>query len=60
MVSYHERVEAHGNKAVDYMLRHFLELLQLLRKVILQDAAVLYSNYPDFPIWGYAPFDTRT
>jgi hypothetical protein len=58
MVSYDERVEAHGNKAVDYMLRHFLELLQLLRRVILQDAAVLYSKYPNYPIWDYPPFDS--
>ena len=59
MVSYDERVEAHsGNKAVDYMLRHFLELLKLLRKVILQDAAVLYSKYPNFPIWDFAPFNS--
>ena len=50
MVSYDERV--------DYMLRHFLELLQLLRRVILQDAAVLYSKYPNFPIWDFPPFDS--
>jgi len=58
MRSYDERVEAHGKRAVDYMLRHFLQLLELLRKVILQDAAVLYSKYPNCAIWTFPPFNT--
>jgi hypothetical protein len=57
--SYAKRVDEHGQKATDYALKNFLEVLQWFRTVILQDAAVLFSKYPNFPLWTYAPFNTH-
>ena len=42
----------------DIALRHFLELLVWLRRVLLQDAALLFGLYPTAPIFKYAPFCT--
>jgi Centromere DNA-binding protein complex CBF3 subunit, domain 2 len=40
----------------DIALKQFLKLLQWLRVVLVQDAAVLYSRYPTCPIFHFAPF----
>jgi Centromere DNA-binding protein complex CBF3 subunit, domain 2 len=40
----------------DIALKQFLKLLQWLRVVLVQDAAVLYSRYPTCPIFRFAPF----
>jgi len=52
------RVEKHGLKAIDYALRHFLDTLIILRTILLQDAAVLYSKHPECSIWNFKPFNT--
>jgi len=46
--------------AKDEALSYFLGLLKYLRKVLIQDAAVLCSVYPNLPIFRFAPFDTET
>ena len=52
------RVEKHGIHGRDNSLVLFLNLLIFLRKVLLQDAAVLFSRYPDFPLFKYPPFNS--
>ena len=42
----------------DVALQHFLHLLVWLRVVLLQDAAILYTKYPDANIFTYPPFNT--
>ncbi|KAK6974833.1 hypothetical protein R3P38DRAFT_3479541 [Favolaschia claudopus] len=44
--------------ARDIALRQFFKLLVWFRTVILQDAALLYKQYPDAPLFKYAPFST--
>ena len=39
-------------------LHQFLRLLQWLRRVLLQDAALLYSDYPNCPLFRFPPFST--
>lgn len=40
----------------DIALRNFLELLKWLRVVLVQDCALLYAQYPQCPIFRFAPF----
>ncbi len=47
-----------GRKADDPRLLHLLNLLIFFRNVILQDAAILYSKYPNCPLFDYHPFTT--
>ena len=54
-----EHIVRFGKVAKDEALFYFLELLKYLRKVLLQDAAVLSSIYPGLPIFRSAPFDTE-
>ena len=44
--------------AHDFALKHFLELLQWFRLVLLQDAAVLSTSYHGLSILHYPPFNT--
>ncbi|PPQ83383.1 hypothetical protein CVT24_006465, partial [Panaeolus cyanescens] len=46
------------SRAEDGVLGHFLNMLVFLRCIILQDAAVLFQQFPDAPIWKYAPFNS--
>jgi hypothetical protein len=43
----------------DIALRQFLKLLLWLRVVLLQDAAVLYMQYPHCRIFSFRPFNTK-
>ncbi|KAF5385999.1 hypothetical protein D9615_002501 [Tricholomella constricta] len=52
-----ERIRILGNVATDVTLRSFLNFLQILRRIILQDAAVLFVKFPDCPLWRQAPFN---
>jgi Centromere DNA-binding protein complex CBF3 subunit, domain 2 len=44
----------------DMALKQFLRLLIWLRKVLLQDAAVLFTQDPTFPIFRYSIFQSTT
>jgi hypothetical protein len=52
------RVQQIGRRANDYALRNFLLLLVWFRRVLLQDAAVIYHSHPSCQIFGFAPFNT--
>ncbi|RDB27704.1 hypothetical protein Hypma_003308 [Hypsizygus marmoreus] len=52
------RHKAIGRPATDVALSRFLRLLQQLRRVILQDAAALSSDYPSCSIFKFPPFNT--
>jgi len=52
------RVQQIGRRANDYTLRNFLLLLVWFRRVLLQDAAVIYHSHPSCQIFGFAPFNT--
>jgi hypothetical protein len=54
------RFRQDGHKSNDMALRNFLRLLIDFRLVILQDAAVLYSRYPDISLFKFEPFNTPT
>lgn len=45
-------------RAKDIALKSFLGLLLWLRRVLLQDCAVLYSQYPNCAMFRFAPFNT--
>ncbi|KAF7324058.1 hypothetical protein MKEN_00628200 [Mycena kentingensis (nom. inval.)] len=45
--------------ARDIALRNFLTTLVWFRTVIVQDAALLYANYPSLPIFAWAPFNSN-
>jgi hypothetical protein len=55
--AYATRLDKHGRKATDYALKHFLDVLEWFRTVILQDTAVLFSKYPKCTLWTHAPFN---
>ena len=42
----------------DIALVSFFELLHWFRRVLLQDAALLYVKNPQFHLWRYAPFSS--
>jgi Centromere DNA-binding protein complex CBF3 subunit, domain 2 len=46
--------------ARDFALKHFLALLKWLRRVLLQDAAVLSSSYGSLSFLTFPPFNTAT
>ena len=52
--------QSSGVKSSDIALKQFLLLLVWLRRVLLQDCAVLYSKYPSCGMFCYAPFNTPT
>ncbi|PPR07312.1 hypothetical protein CVT24_007513, partial [Panaeolus cyanescens] len=56
--AYNARLSAEGSKAQDESLRCLLELLIYLRRVLLQDAAILFQEFPDAPIFSFFPFNT--
>ncbi|KAF9042549.1 hypothetical protein BDZ89DRAFT_1128464 [Hymenopellis radicata] len=47
-----------GRLANDPALDGFLDLLLELRRVLLQDGAVLYSQFPGAPLFTHFPFNT--
>ncbi|KAK7056117.1 hypothetical protein R3P38DRAFT_1377096 [Favolaschia claudopus] len=53
-----EEREKENPFARDIALRQFFKLLVWFRTVILQDAALIYKQYPDAPLFKYAPFNT--
>ena len=53
-----ERRQSIGKNGEDYALKHFLHLLIRFRRIILQDAAVLFSKYPESPFFNFAPFNS--
>ncbi|KAF5370934.1 hypothetical protein D9615_009780 [Tricholomella constricta] len=57
LVALDEHIRILGNIATDVTLRSFLNFLQILRRIILQDAAVLFAEFPDCPLWRQAPFN---
>ena len=54
-----DRIVRFGKIAKDEALIYFLNLLKYLRRVLMQDAAVLCSAYSDLPIFRFPPFDTQ-
>ncbi|KAJ3741059.1 hypothetical protein EV360DRAFT_76778 [Lentinula raphanica] len=52
------RRDQHGKRAEDYALIQFLKLLLFLRRVLLQDAAILFTDFPNSFIFSIAPFDS--
>ena len=52
------RREAHGALADDYALKGFLDFLIRARRILLQDAAVLFMTHPDCGFFKYAPFNS--
>ncbi|KAJ7579964.1 hypothetical protein C8J56DRAFT_1058264 [Mycena floridula] len=54
-----DRIAKIGQKAQDFALRSFLELLKQLRHIILQDMAVLYSSHPELSLFNFAPFNNN-
>ncbi|KJA13263.1 hypothetical protein HYPSUDRAFT_59993 [Hypholoma sublateritium FD-334 SS-4] len=54
------RAEGNGIHGRDNSLVLFLDLLIFLRKVLLQDAAVLFSSYPNCPVFKYPPFNSTS
>ncbi|KAF4609718.1 hypothetical protein D9613_011981 [Agrocybe pediades] len=54
-----QRIDEYGlSRAKDNTLTSFLSLLLFLRRVLLQDSAVLYSKHPELSIFQVAPFNT--
>jgi hypothetical protein len=51
--------EATNQYSTDISARKFLELLQYLRRVLLQDLALLHNNFPDSPLFSAPPFNTQ-
>ncbi|PPQ87750.1 hypothetical protein CVT24_003818, partial [Panaeolus cyanescens] len=47
------------NAGQDEALCYLLNLLRRLRTVLLQDAAVLYSEHPEAPIFKFSPFNSN-
>ena len=45
-----------GHAGRDIALKGFLRLLVWLRRVLIQDAAVLFTKDPTCPIFGFPPF----
>jgi len=58
-VALKERIACIGRVAKDEALFYFLALLKYLRKVLLQDAGVLFSKYPSIPLFQFPPFDSE-
>jgi hypothetical protein len=56
--AYEERYKARGKAGQDHALTSFLSLLVSFRRILLQDAAILYTCHPNFPIFQYPPFST--
>lgn len=54
-----QRVATH-NASKDIALEHFLDALKWLRRVLLQDCAVLHAICPESLIFRYAPLDSPT
>ncbi|KAF5312044.1 hypothetical protein D9619_002517 [Psilocybe cf. subviscida] len=54
-----ERIQKHGNNGRDNALKLLLEVLSLFRRVIIQDAAVLFASYPSCPLFTYPPFNSQ-
>jgi hypothetical protein len=54
-----EARSAANPNARDFALQHFLALLKWLRRVLLQDVAVL-STHGSIPLFAFAPFNTAT
>ena len=52
--------QASSSKSVDIALKQFLRLLIWLRRVLLQDCAILFSKYPSCPMFRYPPFNSPT
>lgn len=53
------RIQKHGRNGRDNALKLFLEVLVFLRRVAIQDAAVLFASYPNSPLFTYAPFNSQ-
>ena len=51
-----ERERSHGRPGRDIALKGFLRLLKWFRRVLLQDAAVLFTLQPSCAIFGFSPF----
>ncbi|KAL1741352.1 hypothetical protein HDZ31DRAFT_67027 [Schizophyllum fasciatum] len=49
-----------GKQADDYALKGFLDFLVRARRILLQDAAILFVEHPECDFFNYAPFDNST
>jgi Centromere DNA-binding protein complex CBF3 subunit, domain 2 len=52
--------QASSLKSVDIAFKQFLQLLIWLRQVLIQDAAILFLQYPTCPMFRYPSFNTPT
>lgn len=46
-----------GKKADNFALAQFLDLLIVFRRILLQDSAILFVQYPEWSMWNYTPFN---
>lgn len=51
------RCQELGKRADDFALAQFLDLLIVFRRILLQDSAILFVQYPEWPMWNYLPFN---
>lgn len=54
-----ERWRRFGRRGEDFALDQFLLLLLVLRRVLLQDSAVIYTMNPMLQVFQYPPFNTE-
>ncbi|KAH9178186.1 hypothetical protein EDB89DRAFT_1151070 [Lactarius sanguifluus] len=52
-----QRQAASGSQSADIALKQFLRLLVWLRRVLLQDCAILFAKYPSCAMFRYPPFN---
>lgn len=50
------RRETFGAEADDYALKGFLDFLIRARRILLQDAAILFNQHPTCSFFAYPPF----
>jgi hypothetical protein len=51
--------QASSSKSADIALKQFLRLLVWLRRVLLQDCAILLAKYPSCVMFRYPPFNSH-
>ncbi|KAF9063616.1 hypothetical protein BDP27DRAFT_1367866 [Rhodocollybia butyracea] len=58
MKVFENRRKDFGKRAEDYSLDQFLNLLVYLRSVLLQDAALIFAEFPACHVFTFAPFNS--
>lgn len=52
--------QASSSKSADIALKQFLRLLVWLRRILLQDCAILFAKYPSCAMFRFPPFNSPT